>query len=244
MFQSPAVKVSAVEAAGAPAPEDSFPSPSSALATVTVTAPVGWVASFTVKVAVAPSSAVSHRPSAAPGSAGSSTRAASSSSVMVRVRAGGFAAPLDTPDTLTLFPATEPSTIESISSSTAATVTVPALAVFPAAMVSVVPDSVKSSAAAFVPGAADTVTVIGVPSAAARCAVTVATPPDSEIDALDSAIVRLVGVPVASADAAPSGAPARLEITRTVYSLPAWSPVIVYVVEALPLTVACRVAGA
>ena len=222
MFQSLAVKVRAVEAAGASAPDDTFPSPSSPLVTVTVTGAVGWLASVTVKAAAASSSTVNHGAFASSGTAGSSTRAASSSSVIVKVRSAGFAAPLETPDTVTFLPAEVASTIESTSSSTAVIVTVPVLAIVPVGMTKVVPDNVKSSAAAFVPADAATVIVVGAFSATVRYAVTVAVRAFAAAAALSSIVFRdndsvtSVGVPVTSDDAAPSDAFARVAITRTV----------------------------
>ena len=69
----------------------------------------------------------------------------------------------------------------------AATVTVPVLVVAFAAITSVrAVLTVKSPASAFVPGVAETVTVTGVPSAGLSNAVTVATPPVSEIDEDDN----------------------------------------------------------
>ena len=223
MLQLLVVNVSVVEAAGAPPPEDTCPSPASSLDTSTVAAAVGSLASATVKVAAPPSATVNHGSFASAGSAGLSTSPASSSSVIRRFRAAGFPIPLETPDTTTRLPATVGSTIESTSSSTAVIVTVPVLAVEPAAMISVFAAlSVKSSAAAFVPGTADTVTVAASLSATVRCAVTVAArvpaaaPASSSIMLRDSARNMSVDLPVASADAAPSGAPIRVAITRTV----------------------------
>ena len=78
------------------------------------------------------------------------------------------------PETTTLFPITAPSTTESTASLTAVIVTVPVLVVAPAAMVNVIVlDVVKSSAAAFVPAAADTVIVTVACDAWLSAAVTV-----------------------------------------------------------------------
>ena len=167
VFQFAVVKVSAVVAAGAPAPEDTLPSPESPLDTSTVTVAVGSLASFTVKVAAAPSAAVIHVSFTSAGSAGSSTRAARSSSrISSSATTVGFpsesvaaatwlAVPATAADTTTFLPVTVPSTMESTSSSTAVIVTTPVLAVSPAAMVSVLlAESVKSSAAPLVPAAA------------------------------------------------------------------------------------------
>ena len=65
-------------------------------------------------------------------------------------------------------------------------VTVPALDISPAVIVSVVPFNVKSPATAGATGAADTVTVTSSSSAPFRMAVTVLTPPFSEIEVGDS----------------------------------------------------------
>ena len=106
---------------------------------------------------------------------------APSSSRMARVRAGGSAAPRP--------PAAAPETVtrlsgESTLSSAAVTVTVPALVVRPAAMVSVAAAlRVKSPSAAFAPAAADTVTVTASADGCDSVAVTVDTPPSSAIDA-------------------------------------------------------------
>ena len=56
MFQAAAAKVRVVEAAGAPPPADTSPSPVSRLVTDTVTASAGCVRSATVNVAVPPDS--------------------------------------------------------------------------------------------------------------------------------------------------------------------------------------------
>ena len=56
MLQAAAAKVKVVEAAGAPPPADTRPSPSSRLDTATVTAAEGRVSSATGNVAVPPAS--------------------------------------------------------------------------------------------------------------------------------------------------------------------------------------------
>ena len=155
-FQFEVVKVSVVEAAGVPEPEETFPSPVSPIAALTVTSFVGQVASFTVKVVVPPSATVSHGSLVKSGSAGWSTSAASSSSTICNMTSAGCAtltaasaAPLDAPDTATCLFVTALATVESTSSSTAAMVTVPVLVVAPAAMTSVLLAlNLKSSAAA------------------------------------------------------------------------------------------------
>ena len=106
-------------------------------------------------------------------------------SMIVRVRAGGSNAPPDAvPDTVTL------SSASSRASSDAATVTVPVLAVSPAAMVSIVAaDRVKSPTTAG--GTAVTITVTATAAAAAGLivAVIMASPPPSVTDARDAASV-------------------------------------------------------
>ena len=56
VLQAAAAKVRVVEAAGAPPPADTSPSPVSRLDTATVTAAEGWVSNATVNVAVPPAS--------------------------------------------------------------------------------------------------------------------------------------------------------------------------------------------
>ena len=109
------------------------------------------------------------------------TVGAASSSVRVRVASAGATTPLP--------PAAVAETVtdlsgESASSSAAVTVTAPALAVEPAAMVRVLAAlSAKSPPAAPVPGAAATVRVTAALDLPESVAVTVETPPFSEIDA-------------------------------------------------------------
>ena len=114
---------------------------------------------------------------------GVSTRVAvavASSSVRVRVAFAGSAAPCPpdaAPETVTLLSGA------STALSFAVTVTTPALVVEPAAMVRVVAVlRAKSAAAAPVPAAAATVTVNAALDAPDKVAVTVETPPDSEIE--------------------------------------------------------------
>ena len=112
-----------------------------------------------------------------------------SSSVSVSVRLDGAATPLPpdaVPETVTcLFG-------ESTAFPFAVTVTAPALAVSPAAIVSVFAlDSVKSAGIAPVPAAAPTVTVTASLDAPNSVAVTVETPLLSEIDIGDSANVTV-----------------------------------------------------
>ena len=124
------------------------------------------------------------------------TVGASSSSSMVSVTLAGAAtplAPLTVAETVTVLSGA------SVVSATAVTVTVPVLVVAPAAMVSVFAlDSVKPLPEA------DTVSVTAALDARFKRAVTVATPPDSEIDEDDSASVA---VGVASSSVSVSAAP-------------------------------------
>ena len=175
-----AVKVSRVEAAAAPLPEDTWPSSESLLLTATTTFVVGSLLSFTVKVSLAPSSTLSHTGHGARrqrGKAGAVTSAARSSSQISSSTSAGAARGsvlLRTPATTTFLPATVSSTMESMRSSTAVIVTAPVLAVAPAAMVSfVLAESVKSPAAALVPFVAETVTVTAALAGTLRRAVTV-----------------------------------------------------------------------
>ena len=109
---------------------------------------------------------------------------AGSSSVIVSVRSAGCFTPSlfdAAPDTVTLLSGS------SRASSAAVIVTVPVLVVLPAAMVSVFAElRAKSPATAFVPVAAVTMIVVVAVEAASSVAVTVATPPFSEIDDGDS----------------------------------------------------------
>ena len=115
----------------------------------------------------------------------------SSSSVMVSVASDGPVTPweLDAiPDTVTCLSGAS----VALSFAVIVTVTVPMLAVAPAAMVSIFAAlSVKSPSTApdAATAAADTVTVVTALDARFNVAVTVDTPPDSEIDVRDSASV-------------------------------------------------------
>ena len=102
-----------------------------------------------------------------------------SSSVMVRRTSSGFDTPppLAVPDTVTVLLGA------STLLSTAVMVTVPVLAVRPAAMVRVVPAWVKSPGTAGLTADDDTVTVTVRLDAPDRLAVTLLTPPASEIEA-------------------------------------------------------------
>ena len=115
----------------------------------------------------------------------SDTVDAPSSSRIVSVASGGSTAPRvpdAVPETVTVLSGA------SVALPTAVTVTVPALVVSPAAMVSVVAlDSAKSPAIAGATGAADTVSVTAAAEGFESVAVTVATPALSEIEAGDSA---------------------------------------------------------
>ena len=117
------------------------------------------------------------------------TAGAASSSVIVSITAAGFATPL-APDTVA-------ETVTALSGAStglsfAVRVTTPVLTVEPAAMVSVVPVCVKSPETACVPATAATVSVTAALDARSSAAVTVATPPCSEID--DESASATVGV--------------------------------------------------
>ena len=118
-----------------------------------------------------------------------------SSSVIVSVALDGSATPrppLAEPDTVTLLFGS------SLLLFTAVIVTVPLLVVDPAAIVSVVAlDSVKSPATACVLAVADTVIVVAALDTPLNFAVTVVTPPSSEIDVGDR-IRDTVGAPSSS----------------------------------------------
>ena len=145
-----------------------------AAATVTVTAADDCRSSVAVTVAMPPDSEIELEDSA-------SADRGVSSSVMVKVWSDGFATPLP--------PAAVPETVtdllpEAALLPLAVTVTVPALVVAPAAMVNVVPVlRSKSDAAAPVPAAAATVTVTASLDGPDNVALTVETPPSSEIEA-------------------------------------------------------------
>ena len=172
-----------------------------AAATVTVTASLDLPESVAVTVEPPPVSEIEV------GDSTSDTVGRASSSVSVSVTFGGFATPLP--------PAAVPETVtslfgESTSLPFAVTVTVPALVVEPAAMVSVVvPDRVKSPDTAPVPAAAATVTVTAELDAPDSVAVTVDTPPVSvtEVGDSTSAAVGSVSSSVSVSDA-PVTAPA------------------------------------
>ena len=127
-------------------------------------------------------------------SSASVTVGVASSSLIVRVRAAGAAAPFP--------PVTVALTVTRLSDasmllSSAVTVTVPLLSVWPAAIVSVAPASVKSVASAGATGAAVTVTVTFSLDGPLSVAVTVLLPPSSGIDAGSSTSVT-VGAPSSS----------------------------------------------
>ena len=172
VLQAAAAKVRVVEAAGAPPPADTSPSPSSRLATDTVTASEGCVRSATVKVDCPPASV------AWPVTA--LTSSPYSSSRIVSVASDGAATPRPpaaVADTVTDF------IPEAKASSFAVTVTRPALVVEPAAIVKVVAVlKVKSAATAFAPAAAATVNVVAALVGCERVAVTVDTSPFSRIE--------------------------------------------------------------
>ena len=145
---------------------------------VTVTASLDAPDSVAVTADTPPSSVIDE------GASTSATVGKSSSSVMVRVTSGGSATllpPVAVPETVTdLFG-------ESTVLPFAVTVTVPVLVTSPAAMVRVVAlDRPKSAATAPVPADAETVTVTAALDAPDSVAVTVDTPPVSEIEVGDS----------------------------------------------------------
>ena len=101
----------------------------------------------------------------------------------------------------------------STSLSTAATVTVPVLAVAPAAMVSTaLLLSVKSEAWAGASGTTETVTLVSAPDGWSSVAVTVDTPPSSPIEALDSDSVTV--------GAASSSCPSSVSVTSAGPAIP------------------------
>ena len=146
--------------------------------TVTVTASLDAPDSVAVTVETPPVSEIDD------GDNDNATSGRSSSSVSVSVTADGAATPLPpvaVPETDTV------SSGSSVASPTADTVTVPELVVEPAAMVNVFAlDRAKSPAAAVTP-VADTVTVTASLDVRSSSAVTVETPPVSEIDDGDNA---------------------------------------------------------
>ena len=123
------------------------------------------------------------------GSRTNATVGSTSSSVIVSVAAAGSATPLPpsaVPEIVTVLSG------ESAVFGVAVTVTVPELAVSPAAMVSVAAAlTAKSPETAPAPAAAVTVTVTGSLDAPDSAAVTVVTPPDSGIEDDDSASVAV-----------------------------------------------------
>ena len=153
---------------------------------------VGWLDgrfSVAVTVATPPLSEIDE------GVSTSATAGASSSSVMVRVLAAGFATPL-APDTVA--ETCTDSSGASVVSSVAVRVTAPVLVVTPAAMVSVAPVCATG------PDEVVTVRVTTSLEARFRVAVTVAMPPFSEMESDDRA---RVAVGVASSSVRVRGAP-------------------------------------
>ena len=136
-----------------------------------------------MKLSVPPASVVAVEPPL------STTVIPPSSSVTVSVAAGGaFTSPLAVAETVTVLSGA------SAALSTAVTVTVPVLAVEPVAKVSVFAlDRLKSLDDAGATAAADTVRVAATLAALSSVAVTVETPPFSEIDDGDSESVALGG---------------------------------------------------
>ena len=197
VFQFVAVKVSD--------DADTVPSPVSELATPSTTSPVGSLDSFTVNVAVPPSSVVRSRDD--DDVAGDTANPAVSSSVSVSSPPAGADTPLP--------PETAPRTITCLSGAStslsfAVTVTAPVLVVSPAAIVRVFAlDRLKSAATTPGPAAVPTVTVTASLDAPDSVAVTVETPPFSEIDDEDSASVTVGSV---SSSVSVSGAPVTLPV--------------------------------
>ena len=202
-----------------------------------------------VTVATPPASEI------AAGFAASVTVGGASSSAMVSVAAAACPVPpgklwelLMLPETVTCFAA--PWT----SLSLAVTVTTPALVVCPAATVRVpVAESAKSPGAAPVPAAAVTVTVVAAADGWERVAVTVATPPASEIEAGVSARVA-VGAASSSATLrvtavgfAIPGGPAAVAVTCACFAGPSSVSSIAVTVTtptlAVPWAAKVRVAG-
>ena len=200
--------------------------------TVSVTASLETPLSVAVTVVEPSFSPIDEVPST------SDTVGVSSSSVIVRVSSVGFATPLPpaaVAETVTCFSGA------STSLSTAVIVTVPVLAVSPAAMVSVVLSlSVKSSATAGSTGAAETVSVTASLDTALSVAVTVVEPSFSPIDEVPSAN-DTVGVASSSSIVIVAGEPTVLPpwlaVTITVSAASAtasFTPVTVVVTSVSP----------
>ena len=157
--------------------------------TVIVVAALDVPLNFAVTVVTPPSSEIDA------GDRTKDTVGVPSSSVIVSVSSEGS----DTPRP----PLAEPETVTLLFGSSlllfvAVIVTVPVLVVDPVAIVSVVVlDSVKSPATAFVPAVADTVIVVAALDVPLNFAVTVVTPPSSEIDVGDK-VRDTVGAPSSS----------------------------------------------
>ena len=159
------------------------PSPVSELATPISTSPVGSVASFTVNVAVPPDSVVSSREPV--DVAGDTASPAVSSSVSVSATPPPDTVPTPWPLASTAVTVTCRSAA-STSLSTAASAAPSALDVAPATI------TIRDAApepTEYAPAAACTVTVVACAERRLSVAVTVATPPFSEIDEDDSASV-------------------------------------------------------
>ena len=204
-----AAKVSVVAALSVKSPADAF-APAAA-ATVTVTAADDCRSSTAVTVATPPFSEIGDGD-------GTSVTCGVSSSVMVRVSSDGLATPLPpdaVPETVTDMLPVVPA------SSTAVTVTVPVLTVEPAAMVSDVPDRVKSAAVARVPAAEATVTVTASSETPDNVAVTVDTPPFSAIVSGVSTSATVGGVSSSvSVSVAPVTVPAPWPLASVAVTVP------------------------
>ena len=178
LVTSPAAMVRVVALDRLKSPATAPDAATSAADTVTVTASLDAPDSVAVTVDTPPFSDTDA------GFSDSVTVGAASSSVMVRVTSGGSATllpPVAVPETVTDLSG------ESTSLPLAVTVTVPVLVTSPAAMIKVVAlDRSKSAATAPVPADAETVTVTAALDAPDSVAVTVDTPPVSEIEVGDS----------------------------------------------------------
>ena len=184
---APAATVSVRAALRAKSPSAAF-APAAA-DTVTVTASADGCDSVAVTVATPPFSAIDAGVSASESAGVASSSAIVSAASVTAPAPQLFAA---APETATRLSG------ESASLPWAAIVTVPELPVRPAGTTRIPPVCVKSAADAPAPAAADTVIVVGALDGCESVAVTVATPPDSEIDAGETASAA-IGAPSSSA---------------------------------------------
>ena len=134
--------------------------------------------------------------------------------------------------------------------STAVIVTVPVLTVRPAGTISTDPVCVKSDPAAYIPAAADTVIVVGALDGCESVAVTVAIPPDSEIEAGETASAAVGAssssrmVSVAEGGARTSPPAAARTVTRLFGASTALSTPAIVTVPALSVVPAAKVSVA